>query len=99
MTANGVVTASAKARPDPCPHRLGGLVLPVTARSAHQAILSSRPPGHPGASAGAVLAGPHPDVPFVHEFDLPVYHLAPVVIVPVRGPVQVEVLRVDRLFV
>src|SRR6266566_302639 len=57
------------------------------------------PAGVPGASAGAIFAGPHPDVPFVHEFDLPVYHLAPVVLVPVGGPVEVEVLRVDRRFV
>jgi len=58
----------------------------ITAGSAHQPILSSRPVGYPGASAGAILAGPHPNVPFVHEFDLPVYHLAPVVLVPVGGP-------------
>src|SRR6266568_497118 len=40
-----------------------------------------------------------PDAALVHQVDLPGDHLAPVVLVRVRGPVEVQVLRVDRLFV
>jgi hypothetical protein len=35
----------------------------------------------------------------VHQLDLLVDDLAPVLLVVVRGAVQVEVLRVDRIFV
>ena len=43
--------------------------------------------------------GPPPDVELVHQLDLLVDHLALVLLVVVRDAVQVEVLRVDRIFV
>src|SRR5215471_18554036 len=45
------------------------------------------------------LVGPPPDVALMHQLDLLVDDLAPVLLVVVRGAVQVEVLRVDRVFV
>src|SRR5262249_43713744 len=65
-------------------------------------IMTRRDPANASgrrASAGVTLAGPHPDVPLVHELDLPGYDLAPVLLVPVRGPVKIEVLGVDRRLV
>src|SRR6266446_3833305 len=41
----------------------------------------------------------HPDIPLVHEPDLLRCHFATIFIMPVRDPAEVDILRVDRLFV
>src|SRR5262245_43224231 len=51
------------------------------------------------AAARWLLIGPDPDVAVVHELDLLVDDLAPVLLVPVRGAIEVEILRIDRLLV
>src|SRR6266700_3579147 len=43
-----------------------------------------------------LLVRRHPDVALVHQLDLPVDDLAPVLRVVVGSPIEVEVLRVDR---
>src|SRR5438552_9729770 len=53
----------------------------------------------PFAASTSAFNRAAPDVALVHELDLPVDDLAAVLRVRVRSPVQVEVLRVDRLFV
>src|ERR1017187_10871876 len=52
-----------------------------------------------GDARSPCIVGAHPDIPLVHEFDLPGCHLTAIFIVPVRGVIEINILRVDRLFV
>src|SRR5215471_11892529 len=83
-------------RPDSA---VGALPLPSRPKVVELPALIARLIVNFRVSARVVLAGPDPDVPLVHEFDLPVDHLAPVLGVLVGSPVEIEVLRVDRPFV
>src|SRR5271165_6133713 len=65
--------------------------------AATSAVQAESYPTGPGPLSPLVRAPP--DVALVHQLDLPGDDLAPVLVVGVRGAVQVQVLRVDRLFV
>src|SRR5215470_12939832 len=75
--------------------RRNGSVIPVTVclPASAQPVNAARVP----AISSAVR--PYPDIALVHELNLPVDYLPPIFVVGVRGTVEVDVLRVDRLLV
>src|SRR5262245_42673517 len=54
---------------------------------------------HPDRPAAGLAVRLNPDAALVHELDLLIDHFPAVLLMGIRGAVEVKVLRVDRLFV